>query len=191
MIALGQALGYGAAKYGDRNFEQGMDWSRMLGSLKRHITAFELGKDYDEESGLPNTYLILWNAMALNTYWIRAIGNDNRPDCGHDFSSIEEMFKPQYHTPESPQPPEETQSASTNEDESLGWDYLDIQERKVEAARQVHDDTLAAANQYLEGEETAASKLCRYDTANGTWTVTLEPPVKKKAKKKSKKKGKK
>jgi len=37
----------GASKYAERNWEKGMKWSKVLASMKRHIAAFELGKDYD------------------------------------------------------------------------------------------------------------------------------------------------
>ena len=37
----------GANKYAERNWEKGMLWSRVIGSLKRHIAAVEKGEDYD------------------------------------------------------------------------------------------------------------------------------------------------
>lgn len=60
---VGKVLTYGAAKYtiteedgtivdGSRNWEKGMSWRSVLGSLKRHILEFEKGNLKDEESQL-------------------------------------------------------------------------------------------------------------------------------------------
>lgn len=43
---------FGAAKYGDNNWRAGIKWSRILGALKRHITAYEQGEDLDSETGI-------------------------------------------------------------------------------------------------------------------------------------------
>ncbi len=78
MFALGKALEVGARKYDKRNWEKGMDWSRVFGSLSRHLWKFWGGEDIDEETGLPHTHLILCNAAFLCTYYVRKIGTDNR-----------------------------------------------------------------------------------------------------------------
>lgn len=70
---------YGAQKYADRNWEKGMSWSRCFASLMRHSWKFWRGEDIDEESGLPHTAMIAWNAMTLLTYQLRKIGTDDRP----------------------------------------------------------------------------------------------------------------
>lgn len=40
-------LTMGAEKYFDRNWENGLSWTSVIASLKRHITAIEKGEDYD------------------------------------------------------------------------------------------------------------------------------------------------
>ena len=64
---------------GDRNWEQGMDWSRVYGALQRHLNAWWGGEHTDPETGKSH----LWHAnccMAfLTTYEIRNVGNDDRP----------------------------------------------------------------------------------------------------------------
>lgn len=74
MVALGHVLTYGASKYEARNWEKGMDWGRVLGAMKRHMTQWELGEEGDEETG----YSHLWHALTclafLVTYEARAIG---------------------------------------------------------------------------------------------------------------------
>ena len=43
---------FGAQKYGDRNWEKGIQLSRLYGALQRHMSAFWMGEDLDPESGL-------------------------------------------------------------------------------------------------------------------------------------------
>ncbi len=47
---IAEVYTFGASKYGDRNWEKGIKWSRLYGALQRHIQAFWEGKDFDEES---------------------------------------------------------------------------------------------------------------------------------------------
>ena len=44
--------GYGAKKYGQKNWEQGIHWSRLFASTLRHLYKWWGGTDRDEESGL-------------------------------------------------------------------------------------------------------------------------------------------
>lgn len=45
---IGQWLKQGAEKYDERNWEQGMKFSRCIASLERHLVAYKMGK-YDED----------------------------------------------------------------------------------------------------------------------------------------------
>ena len=78
IFALGDALDYGQTKYGERNWEKGMAWGRVFGSLMRHCWKFWSGEDIDKESGRPHVDLILTNAAFLCTYYHRKIGKDDR-----------------------------------------------------------------------------------------------------------------
>lgn len=53
----------GAIKYGDRNWEKGMPYSRMTASMTRHLLAWMMGKE-DED----HLSAIMWNAMGLIHY---------------------------------------------------------------------------------------------------------------------------
>lgn len=65
--------------YGKGNWKLGMKWSRVVASLLRHLVRFWLFKeDRDPESGLRHTSLIAWNALALATYFVEGIGEDDR-----------------------------------------------------------------------------------------------------------------
>lgn len=50
-IELAKAFGYGAKKYGQWNFLGGIQYTRLVGAVRRHINAFMLGEDIDPESG--------------------------------------------------------------------------------------------------------------------------------------------
>lgn len=77
--AICDILTFGALKYEARNWEKGMDWSRLFGALQRHTWAWWQGEDKDLETGKSH----LWHAgcciVFLIAYEIRGIGNDDRP----------------------------------------------------------------------------------------------------------------
>ena len=62
-------LTHGANKYGDRNWEEGMLWSKVIPSLKRHLAAIENGIDYDEEDHLLHVDHLQANAHFLSAYY--------------------------------------------------------------------------------------------------------------------------
>lgn len=72
-------LTFGAEKYGERNWELGMDWGRPYGALLRHMNAWWAGEALDQETGLSH----LWHAACCLSFLIayeqRQIGRDNRP----------------------------------------------------------------------------------------------------------------
>ncbi len=71
--------GMGAAKYEERNWEKGMNWSRIFGAMMRHAWKWFRGEDYDREDGQHHLLSVIWCAMALYTYAVRSTGNDDRP----------------------------------------------------------------------------------------------------------------
>lgn len=74
-LAMGKIFGFGAEKYdeGDsiygNNWRQGMRWGRVIASLKRHIAKFELGEDYDDETGELHMAHVLCNAAMLHEFY--------------------------------------------------------------------------------------------------------------------------
>ena len=78
MFALAQVLTFGAAKYGNRNWEAGMSWGRPFAAAMRHLWAWWRGEEADPETG----YSHLWHALCcvvfLITYENRKIGTDDR-----------------------------------------------------------------------------------------------------------------
>jgi 5'(3')-deoxyribonucleotidase len=69
----------GAQKYAPHNWRKGMAWSRVIGSLKRHLNELENCRDYDEESGLLHAAHVAWNAITLLEYYKIYPQGDDRP----------------------------------------------------------------------------------------------------------------
>jgi hypothetical protein len=72
-------LTFGAKKYSDRNWEDGMSWGRVFGALMRHLWRWWSGENLDKETGKSH----LWHAGCciafLIAYEARGIGTDDRP----------------------------------------------------------------------------------------------------------------
>lgn len=81
-----EVLTDGAIKYKPKNWTNGMAWSSVIASLKRHITAFELGEDYDPESNRLHLAHAACNIHFLNAfYYIFPQGDDRDRTCYKNF----------------------------------------------------------------------------------------------------------
>lgn len=47
-----KVLNFGANKYADRSWEKGMKWGRLYAAMLRHMTAWWMGEDLDNETGI-------------------------------------------------------------------------------------------------------------------------------------------
>ena len=74
-----QVLTDGATKYKSRNWENGLSWTSVLASLKRHIAAIEKGEDYDPESGRLHIAHAACNVHFLNAFYYTFPQGDDRP----------------------------------------------------------------------------------------------------------------
>lgn len=77
-LGLANVLSYGAQKYEDRNWEKGTDYMRIVGAIKRHLAAFEMGQDIDPQTGLLHVDQVATNVAFLQTFVRRKIGTDDR-----------------------------------------------------------------------------------------------------------------
>lgn len=79
IYGVGDILTFGAEKYEERNWELGMDWSRVFGALMRHMWKWWGGENTDPETGKSH----LWHAGCciafLIAYEERGVGKDDRP----------------------------------------------------------------------------------------------------------------
>jgi hypothetical protein len=76
--AVAYILSFGAAKYGDRNWEKGMAWSRPFGACLRHLYAWWSGEDKDPDTGKSHLWHAACNVFFLLAYERRGIGRDDR-----------------------------------------------------------------------------------------------------------------
>ena len=78
LFGTASVLTFGAAKYADRNWEKGMQWSRVFGALMRHLWLWWRGEDCDAESGLNHLHHAACCIMFLQAYDARKTGTDDR-----------------------------------------------------------------------------------------------------------------
>jgi len=74
-----KVLTFGAGKYDDRNWESGMDWSRLIAAGFRHFTAWAKGESRDPETGLSHLAHLGCCILFLLAYEKRKVGTDDRP----------------------------------------------------------------------------------------------------------------
>ena len=71
-------LTFGAKKYGDRNWEKGLSFSRVFGALLRHLFLWWLGKNNDDETGKLHLDHASCCLMFLQHYTKTNTGTDDR-----------------------------------------------------------------------------------------------------------------
>lgn len=80
LLEISKIFTFGAKKYGDRNWEKGMNWSRIYGALLRHIFSWWLGEDKDPETKETHLAHAGCCIMFLLAYEKRGVGLDDRPN---------------------------------------------------------------------------------------------------------------
>jgi hypothetical protein len=77
---VGKVLTHGARKYGDRNWERGIQYGRVYGALERHASKWFRGQQRDPETGLSHMAHCAANALFLLSYELRRCKKlDDRP----------------------------------------------------------------------------------------------------------------
>lgn len=99
--ATANVLQFGARKYGERNWEKGMAWSRPFAALMRHMWAWWNGEKADPETGMSH----LWHASCciafLIAYEERKAGKDDRPNAYTAFGDSP-IHRPGEHNHDTP-----------------------------------------------------------------------------------------
>lgn len=75
---IAKVLTFGATKYGDRNWEGGIKWGRVIGATFRHLTAWAMGQNKDPETGLSHLAHAGCCLLFLLAYEKRNVGEDDR-----------------------------------------------------------------------------------------------------------------
>lgn len=79
--AIGQIMTFGANKYGDFNWAYGINYSRVIGALLRHLYSFIRGEINDPESGKPHLWHAACNLAFLITF-------ESRPEQYSQFNNL-------------------------------------------------------------------------------------------------------
>ena len=79
---VARVMQYGEGKYGKHNWRGGMKWSRLVGSICRHMLAFNSGEDLDPESKLPHLAHAAANIGFLLNY-------------ANEHKELDDRFKPE------------------------------------------------------------------------------------------------
>lgn len=74
-----EVLKCGAVKYGSRNWENGMAWSRPFAALMRHMWAWWRREPCDNETGITHLAHAGCCLLFLLSYELRRTGSDDRP----------------------------------------------------------------------------------------------------------------
>lgn len=80
LIGVGKVLTFGAHKYGARNWEKGLDWSRCYGAALRHLFAWWSGETNDPETGYNHLDHALCELMFLREFAETHPELDDRPN---------------------------------------------------------------------------------------------------------------
>lgn len=76
--AVAEVFAFGARKYSDYNYRQGMDHSRIFNALMRHMWAYWRGEDTDADSQKSHLAHAGCCILMLLQYKIENVGKDNR-----------------------------------------------------------------------------------------------------------------
>jgi hypothetical protein len=80
LVELADLYTKGAHKYTRHGWRKGMDWSRCIAPLRRHLSAWLLGETHCPRDGQHHLVAVVWNAIALWWYEQHGRGNDDRAD---------------------------------------------------------------------------------------------------------------
>ena len=76
--SIAEVMTFGAKKYGDHNWRNGLDWTRLVGSSMRHLSSWVGGEELDPESGLSHIAHLGANVLMLMTSIKLRLGKDTR-----------------------------------------------------------------------------------------------------------------
>ena len=79
IVGAAKVLTYGARKYGDGNWRNGIAYSRCYAATMRHLVAWWLGETNDSETGLNHLYHALCEIMFMAEYAETHPEMDDRP----------------------------------------------------------------------------------------------------------------
>ena len=79
LMELGKVAGKGSQKYDKFNYLKGYDWSLSYNAAQRHAMQAWSGEDVDEETQCLHFAMAAWHFLALTSFMLRKLGQDDRP----------------------------------------------------------------------------------------------------------------
>lgn len=116
LLGVGKVLTFGAQKYGARNWEKGLDWSRCYAAALRHLFAWWSGETFDNETQLNHLDHAICELMFLREFAETHPELDDRPE--HE----------PFVCPARPEQTEQVESAKPADAPSpapLAWSWID------------------------------------------------------------------
>jgi len=74
LMEMAKVMSFGATKYGDHNWREGINHSRLYAAVQRHLNQHWSGETFDDESNLPH----LAHAMCGIMMMLATPEQDNR-----------------------------------------------------------------------------------------------------------------
>lgn len=75
---VARVYGFGAEKYGERNYLKGYAYGLALAALLRHVSAWAQGEDIDTDSGLNHLAHAATHCLNLMLFQQHGLGTDDR-----------------------------------------------------------------------------------------------------------------
>lgn len=93
LLAISDILTHGAEKYGERNWEKGIEYSRILGALLRHLLRWFYRIEKDIDSGRDHIHHAGCEMAFLQHFEMTGTGIDDRPMLSEEAQErLEELF---------------------------------------------------------------------------------------------------
>ena len=78
LLEVSKVLSFGAAKYEDENWRRGFKWNRLYAAALRHMFAWKMGEDNDDETSINHIAHACCCLLFLLTSQLLNLGEDDR-----------------------------------------------------------------------------------------------------------------
>lgn len=88
LLEIAKVMEFGAQKYTPHNYRKGLSWSAYVGSMLRHVYAWYLGEELDEESGYHHLAHAGCNVLMVLDAVMYGHGEDDRWEAPRGYSAL-------------------------------------------------------------------------------------------------------
>jgi hypothetical protein len=94
MHLLAHVYTTGAEEYSDRNWEDGINFGRLIAAGERHLQDFKAGQNVDPDGTQHHMASLAWIALAIMSFQLRGMTNfDDRPGRMHTTREVLEALE--------------------------------------------------------------------------------------------------